>query len=158
MEYTDEMISKFESEYNSALDNIDKLVNANVIGKFNPAFYAPMQWIRIDALDKKDWPNNIGDNSVFIEFKVDFDTRKVEVTRSGHVYLSPKDLETPKYKYLAMKSIVSVGVDKGLKKFRKSNFKDASDLAKKISKYYNNVMECVAEYTGGYPYKQGIEK
>lgn len=158
MEYTDEMISNFECEYNSTLDNIKKLVNANVIGKFRPNFYPPQQWIRIDALHKKDWPSNIKDNSVYIDFMISFDTRKVEVVHSGHVYLSPKDLMSPKYKYLAMKSIINVAVDKGLKKFRKSKFKDANDLAKKISSYYNKVMECVTEYTGGYPYKQGIER
>ena len=57
-----------------------------------------------------------------------------------------------------MKSMTQIAVDKGGKKFRKSTFKDSEDLAKKLAKYYIDVMEYVTEYTGGYPYKQGIEE
>ena len=52
-----------------------------------------------------------------------------------------------------MKSIVNVHVDKGGKKFRKSKFKNETDLCKKMIDYFNVVMKDVDEYTGGYPYK-----
>ena len=40
-----------------------------VYGKWNAGFCPEMQWIRLDALDPDNWPNNISDNSIFI-FKV----------------------------------------------------------------------------------------
>ena len=57
-----------------------------------------------------------------------------------------------------MKSVQDVLVDKGGKKFRKQGFKDMADLFKRMETYYKNVMQAVTEYTGGYPYKNGIEK
>lgn len=117
-----------------------------------------MCFIRIDALDKKDYPHNISDNSIFIDIKIDFQEGKFELFRSGHVWLSPKDLKTERYKYLCMKSMINVLVDKGGKKFRKSVHKDNKTTAKKIASYFNEVMKAVKEYTGGYPYKQGIEE
>lgn len=115
-------------------------------------------FIRVDALNKKDYPHNIDMNSVYIEYKIDFDTKKFEVFRVGHIYLSPKDLKTDRYKYLCMKSMTNVLVDKGGKKFRKSVHKDNKTTAKKMADYFNEVMKAVKEYTGGYPYKEGIEE
>lgn len=115
-----------------------------------------MQWIRLDALNPEDFPNGISDNSIFIEFQFDLAEKKIEVHRVGHVWLSPSDKATDRYKYLAMKSMTNVAVDMGKKKFRKSKFKTAEDAAKKMNDYYNMVMECVEKYTGGYPYKNGI--
>lgn len=140
----------------SELKNIVK--NGRVLGNFIVGVYEPLQFIRIDALEPKDYPNGIANNSVFLEFAIDFKECKVELHNEGHIYLSPKDLATPKYKYYAMKSMHDVAVDKGFKKFRKSKFKNEKDLANKISTYYNKIMEYVIEYTGGYPYKQGIEQ
>ena len=38
---------------------------------------------------------------------------------------------------------------------RKYTYKSVEDLIKHITAFYERVMECVEEYTGGYPYKQG---
>jgi hypothetical protein len=57
-----------------------------------------------------------------------------------------------------MKSMQNVLVDNGGKKFRKQSYKDMKDLANKMEKYYKEVMAAVIDYTGGYPYKQGIKK
>lgn len=117
-----------------------------------------LMFIRFDALDPKDYPNGINDNSIFITFKADLFTNKVEILYNGHVNLSPKDkAEVPRYKYLAMKSMNDVLIDKGGKKFRKQTFKDMADLFRRTETYYKNVMAAVTEYTGGYPYKQGKE-
>lgn len=127
-----------------------------VYGNWNTGFCPEMQWIRLDALNPENWPNNISDNSIFIEFKFDLAAKKLEVSRTGHIWLSPSDKATDRYKYLAMKSMTNVAEDMGKKKFRKSKFKNADDAVKKMNDYYNMVMECVEKYTGGYPYKQGI--
>jgi len=115
-------------------------------------------YVRMDALKKEDWPNRIAENSIYIDFEIDLYNKKVSVFRSGSVWLSPYDKTTPKYKYLAMKSMQNVLVDNGGKKFRKQNYKDMKDLANKMQKYYAQVMEAVNDYTDGYPYKQGTKE
>lgn len=112
-------------------------------------------FVRYDALDKEDYPNGISENSIYIIFEVDMVNKKVNVFRSGHVWLSPYDKTLQKYKYLCMKSIQDVLTDNGGKKFRKQGYKDMKDLAKKMETYYKQVMKEVESYTGGYPYNEG---
>lgn len=122
-------------------------------------FYPNMCFIVVDALNPQDYPNGIGDNSVFLMFRVDFEAKTVECRRSGHIYLSEKDKrENPKLRYLAMNSMVEIGTRRGLKRMRKSKIKDHATTAHKMATYFNEVMEKVVEYTGSYPYKQGVEK
>ena len=158
MEYTNEQIAMFKNEFEATKNALSEMVSGRVLGGFSDDLYTPLQFIRIDALEEKDYPHDIAENSVYLQFAINYDERKVELRGQGHVYLSKKDLTLPQYKYLAMKSMTQIAVDKGGKKFRKSTFKDSKDLAKKLAKYYNDVMKYVIEYTGGYPYKQGIEE
>ena len=113
-------------------------------------------FIKLDALDDKDWSNGIDLNSIYFSFVYDEETKKLDLHSNGHVYLSNEDKQTDKYKYYAMKSIVEVHVDYGGKKFRKTLVKNSDDLITKISTYVNAVMEDVVKYTGGYPYKRGL--
>ena len=129
-------------------------VSVGKIGGFCPYII----FVRLDALKREDWPNNIAENSIYIDFEIDLYNKKVSVFRSGSVWLSPYDKTTPKYKYLCMKSMQNVLVDNGGKKFRKQNYKDMKDLAKKMQQYYAQVMEAVNDYTDGYPYKQGTKQ
>lgn len=129
-------------------------VSVGKIGGFCPYII----FVRLDALKREDWPNNIAENSIYIDFEIDLYNKKVSVFRSGSVWLSPYDKTTPKYKYLAMKSMQNILVDNGGKKFRKQSYKDMKDLTNKMEKYYKEVMTSVIDYTGGYPYKQGIKK
>lgn len=117
-----------------------------------------LRFVRFDALDPKDYPNGIARNSVYLQFEIDYDTKKVSLFDCGLVYLSPKDKQTEPHKYFVMKTIETVLTDKGGKKFRKQGFKDAANLFAKMEGYYKEVMKAVTEYTGGYPYKQGIEE
>lgn len=112
-------------------------------------------YIRVDALYKKDYPNNIDDNSMFMEFHVDLSLGKLEFFRGGHVWLSPYDAEND-FKYYAMRGILSISNEYGVKKFRKCNVKNETDIINKISKSFNETMESIIYYTGGYPYKNGI--
>lgn len=158
MAFTSDEIKEYENEFNSTKEELSKLVSDRVLGEFSVGLYAPLQFIRIDALEEKDYPNGINDNSIYLQFSINFDTHRVELHGQGHVWLSKRDLSTPKYQYLAMKSLTQVAIDKGGKKFRKTTFKDGKGLAKKLAKYYNEVMKYVTEYTGGYPYKKGIDE
>lgn len=112
-----------------------------------------LQFVRYDALNKEDVPHNIDENSVYITFEINHNTNKVEVFSNGHVWLSEEDKKSERYKYYAMKSIQQVLVDNGGKKFRKSSFKNVSDLCKKMQTYFDTVMKEVECYSGGYPYK-----
>ena len=129
-------------------------VSVDKIGGFCPYII----FVRLDALKREDWPNNIAENSIYIDFEIDLYNKKVSVFRSGSVWLSPYDKTLPQYKYLCMKSMQNVLVDNGGKKFRKQNYKDMKDLAKKMQQYYAQVMEAVNDYTDGYPYKQGTKQ
>ena len=113
-------------------------------------------FIKLDALDAQDWSNGIDLNSIYFSFVYDEETKKLDLNKCGHVYLSNEDKQTDKYKYYAMKSIVNIHVDYGGKKFRKTLVKDSDVLITKISTYVNAVMEDVVKYTGGYPYKRGL--
>ena len=122
-------------------------------------FYERLQYITFDALEEKDWPNNIGNNSVYIIFKVDLIDKKMEIHSCGHVWISSADKE--KYsrdKYKAMHSMIEIAKRNGVKPMRKQGFKDAKDFARKAVKAYNDIMEQVLDYTNGiYPYKNGVK-
>ena len=76
----------------------------------------------------------------------------IEVGDCGHIYLSK---EEQKATYLAMTNIKKLCKARKVKWHRKYTYKNVEDLIKHITVFYERVMECVEEYTGGYPYKQG---
>lgn len=128
-----------------------------VYGSFQ-TFCAWTQYITLDALNKQDWPNGINENSIFITFKIDLASKKVEINRTGHVWISKQDKELySKDSYLAMHSMTEITRRNGGKVMRKSTYKDTKDLAKRIINAYESIMEQVIDYTGGYPYKEGIK-
>ena len=142
-----EVFAKVAKEIKKIASN-NKFVK-QVMVEEKPSSLCPyMQFVRLDALNKEDWPHNIDMNSVYIHLE-----HKVEVHTNGHVWLNEADKQSEKYKYYAMKSIQQVYVDEGGKKFRKSKFKTEKDLCKKMLDYFDNVMVEVEKYTGGYPYK-----
>lgn len=147
----------FSIEWNQFSEIIKELTTAHHVNAIFHKSLAPyLQFVRLDALDPKDYPHHIDDNSIFLEFEVNLMTRKVELFKQGHIYLSQSDREG-KYKYLAMKSMTNAHVDLGGKKFRKSKFKTMTDLANKLEAYYKDVMQSVKIYTNDcYPYKQGV--
>lgn len=150
-------------EWNKTREELVSLCNSlskanHVYVSKNGSFCPYILYARFDALDPKDYPNGIKQNSIFIDFRIDLFTNKVEVNSNGSVWLSPFDKASEKYKYFVMKSMESILVDNGGKKFRKSSFKDAKDLFCKMENYYLKVMKEVTDYTGGYPFKQGIKE
>ncbi|MGL5691068.1 MAG: hypothetical protein ACRDD8_09630 [Bacteroidales bacterium] len=104
----------------------------------------------IEALEAKDYPNQLSDNGMFIRFEINYDNGVggISFDRSGHVWLSEADKQTPEYKHYAMRTLSSLVS----KKFRKSKFKNDKELVKKVSEYANAVYDELLKYTGGYPY------
>lgn len=133
----------------SALLNTD-LNGAFVLGNFG-TFCPETQFVRLDALDKTDWPHSISDNSVFVDFKINLREHSVEVFRCGHIYLTRHDQQTS---YLAMCSMKQAHIANGGKWMRKNRFSDASELARKIQKFWLSLSKTLDEVTEGYPYKQ----
>lgn len=125
----------------------------HLLGGFKIGLCPYMQFIGIEALKREDLPNNIAENGIYIQFKIDMADKTIEVHSWGHIYLSK---EEQKATYLAMTGIKNVAKARGTKWFRKQKYKDITDLYNKIVKFYENVMQSVEDYTGGYPYKQGI--
>lgn len=116
-----------------------------------------LNWIRVDALNKADWPYGIADNSIYLDFKLDAAFKQVEIARGGHVYISRADKEQyPQYRYLAMHGIIGIAKENKVKGLRKRGYKGPEDLAAHIAATFNGVMAEVVRYTGGYPYKEGI--
>lgn len=113
-------------------------------------FCPELQYIRMDMLKEEDWPHNIADNSIFIEYKINMDEKTVEIFRYGHIYLSNED---SKKTYLAMCSMKQAHQAIGGKWFRRTKYKSAADLAKKMVVFYNSVKQTMEEVTDGYPYK-----
>ena len=114
-------------------------------------FCPELQYIRMDMLKKEDWPNHIADNSIYIMYEIDMRAKTVEVSRYGHIYLSDEDSDKS---HLAMCSMKHAHQAVGGKWFRRTKYKSAADLAKKMITFYNSVKQTMEEVTDGYPYKQ----
>lgn len=156
--YTDKEVDYFVNEFEAILRLANEQSSANkVSGEFCDYLDPNTQYLKFDALKKEDWPHGIKENSVYLIFGIDFETKKVKVYGCGHVYLSPKDKENEKYKYLAMRSMIEIAqTDYKVKKFRMQGYKNTEDLYNKMEKYYKSVMDAISKYTGGYPYKKGV--
>lgn len=158
--FTESEIAVFKNQYDALVLMAKNFSSAKqIIGYFDNTFKtcSNIQYIKFDALEKKDYPNNIPENSIFVCFEIDFDAKKVELSSTGHVYLSKKDADSDKYKYYAMRGMHNIAQeDYMVKKFRKQGFKTIDDLFDKMECYYKNVMKAITDYTGGYPYKSGI--
>lgn len=115
------------------------------------AFCPYVQFVTIDALEPKDWPHNIAENSAYVLIKVDMDAMNVECLSCGHIWLSREDQSKT---YLAMCSIKQASKAIGKSWMRKSKFKNEEDLANKVNKFWASVMETLNTVTDGYPYKQ----
>lgn len=127
-----------------------KMPTTFVYGSFG-SFCPYLQFFTLDALFPQDWPNNISANSIYIAFKIDFRTNTVEVSTTGHIYLSEAD---QKKSYLCMCSMKNAHQAMGGKWMRKSKFKSPDQLAEKVEKFWLDVMASIEKATGGYPYKQ----
>ena len=151
-------IKTFETSFNDLLKLAkEKSTAKHILGHYKQGLCPYMQFIKFDALEPQDWPNNIADNSVFVTFCIDYQSKKVELHSTGHIWLSPKDKQDERLKYYAMRGMHNIAKeDYGVKKFRKQGFKDMKDLYNKMEKYYKAVMTAIKDYTGGYPYKEGI--
>ena len=121
-------------------------IKVNIRSNYDTRLYERYQVIVFDFLDKKDWPNSIFENSVYLRFSFDLLTNMMEITSSGSIYLSKYDQEKS---YLCMNSLKKIQLAVGKKWIRRQKI-DVS----KISSFVNSVFETINSSTIGYPYKQ----
>lgn len=136
--------------YSALTNNLPKYAD-HILGTFT-AFCPYQQYITIEALKPEDLPNNIRENGIYVSFVIDLIDHTIEVNNSGHIYLSKEEQRATN---LAMINIKRLCKTRKVKWFRKYTYKSVEDLIKHIKAFYERVMGCVEEYTGGYPYKQG---
>ena len=142
----------YKEIYNKLLE-MCKEKGMPVQGNYHSGLCPYIQFIRFDALEKKDWPNGISDNSIMIDFKIDFNSHSVEIFRSGHIWLTKEDQAKS---YLCMCGMKKAVGAVGQKWFRKQSWKDEKDLVNKMTNFYTTTIQNIDKVTGGYPYKQMI--
>ena len=89
--------------------------------------------------------------TAYIQFKVDLEGKVIETDGCGHIELTEADR---KKSYLYMCSVKNAHKANGGVWMRKSKYKSAEDLAKKVEKFWKSVMESLEQVTEGYPYKK----
>ena len=77
--------------------------------------------------------------------------QRVEVFRSGHIYLTKEDQRAS---YLCMCGMRAVVEAAGGKWFRKQGYKSTADLLGRIVKFWAVAADALDKTTEGYPYKQ----
>lgn len=164
MTKNENIVEAWEQVYNDIKAEIVRLTEGNtylkaLYAQFRHDFAPYLQHFTLDAVKREDWDNGIAENSIYLMFNIDLTESKIEIRRSGHVWISAQDKQAyQRDKYLAMHSMLDIAKRNGTKPMRKQGYKNAQDAAKKIVKAFNDIMEQVNDYTGGYPYKQGIKQ
>ena len=131
----------------------NKLNNKGYIKQFSNSYSRfGSVFVRFEALEKKDYPNSIRENGKYVIFEIDSINEKVSLYSCGHIWLSEEDKNNEKYKYYAMRSMIEIAESKGIKRFRKCKIKSIEETFNKMNLYFQNVMDKVNEYSGGYPY------
>lgn len=155
---------KYFNEYNEIIKAIeDNAKNAKALKQIirKDAYYISpeTQFIRLDALEEKDYPSGLDRNSIYVCFRIDMDEKSVQIHSAGSVWISEADKERYEGdRYMAMHPMLAITKRNGGKVMRKQRYKDSTDLAKKVIKAYNDIMAQVLDYTNFvYPYKNGVK-
>lgn len=138
----------YRSEWQTILS---ELSDTTVTGCGFSTFVPHIQFFTFDALNSRDWPNGIAQNSIFVMFKVDMRAHTIEVESCGHIWLTDNDV---KKSCLVMCSIKQAHKANGGVWMRKSKYSNAQNLANKAKTFWNDVVKTLNDVTGGYPYKQ----
>lgn len=154
--YNDTQITAFKEEFDNFLNIAKEKSTAVAInGTFRTSCCPNIQNVTFDALKEEDYPNHIKENSVFLTFSIDYESKKVELMRGGHIRISKEDKANDKYKYLVMRGMIEIAkTNYNIPRFRKQTFKSPSDLFNRIESYFRAVMGAVTQYVGSYPYSK----
>ena len=109
-----------------------------------------VEFLTIHYIRKEDYPNNISQNSIYLQFRINYKESTVCCPSNGHIWLTNAD---QRKSYLAMTSIKNLAKYDNEKWFRTQRFKSIDDLARKISDFYFTIFGILSAHTTGYPYK-----
>ena len=144
-------IEKYRKIWNEVVEAL-KAENLLILRGYKYNTFVPyIQYFTLDALPQNLWPNNISANSIFIAFQVNLKEKTVKPDHCGHIYLTEAD---QKKSYLCMCSMKDAHKANHGVWLRKSKYKTANDLAKKITKFWDSVYCSLEAVTTGYPFKQ----
>lgn len=137
--------------YRGQFNEIRAAVAAVLPGaRFSFTEFVPyLQHVRLSAIRPEDEPA-IAENGVYVDFRVNMKERKIEISQTGHIWLTAAD---QKASYLCMCGVKQCVEATGGKWLRKSGYKSPEDLAGKLSKFWAGVLESLEKGTEGYPYK-----
>lgn len=140
-EQLDNIIKKVEKEVPEI-----KFSNISNFKKGDSAVY-----LSFDFLEKEKIPYQIALNGVYLNFKYSIDESKIELFSNGHIEITPEEKQTLRYKYHALKSLLDPYLDKGGKKFRKTQIKEfySYEIADKIIPFIKDVISAALENQGG---------
>lgn len=146
------MTTKDYSEQYNAIINALEAKGLKVFGNYLPYLRTARQYFYVDALDQKDWPFGIAENTVYVRFVIDFELGKIKATGGGAIYLTDEDRQKT---CLCCGGVRNVLKAAGKAWFTTRPFKSPKDLADKVANYwFGTVLPTLGEYTEGYPYKQ----
>lgn len=141
-------ITDYHQEWGAIMDQL-KGTGMHVRSNFW-SFCAERQRVWLSFLKSADEPK-IPENGIYITFTVDMKTKTVETRSCGSINLTDAD-RRKSYLYMC-------GIDKAVKAaggkwFRKQRYTSREQLADKIQKFHDMVLESLDKTTTGYPYKQ----
>ena len=125
----------------------NEFISATSYGKNNDVM---IEYLTIHYIHKEDYPNNIPQNSIYLQFRINYKESTVCCPSNGHIWLT--DIDQRK-SYLAMTSIKNLAKYDNEKWFRTQHFKSIDDLARRISDFYFTIFGILSAHTTGYPYK-----
>ena len=150
-------VNESDSEYKETANEIKMLLKSKTSARGVSVYcggLAPyLVFVRLDALDEKDWPHGISDNSLFVEFIVDLRVNSVEFHRGGCIPYNKDDPQAGIYYGMGTNEFMK---RMGLKIFRKGRFKSIEELVGKMNSFYETFVMALEEYKGEYPYREGI--
>ena len=142
-------VDNYEQQFNNLVKQCTEQlsnIKVNIRSKYDTRLFEKDQIIVFDFLDKKDWPNSIFENSIYLRFQFDFEKNKMQISSYGYIYLTDAD---QRKKYLCTNSLKKIQLALGKKWLTRQKI-DVS----KISAFVNSVFETINSCTTGYPYKQ----
>ena len=142
-------VNESESEYKETANEIKMLLKSKTSARGVSVYcggLAPyLVFVRLDALDEKDWPHGISDNSLFLEFIVDLSVNSVEFHRGGCIPYNKDDPQAGMYYGMGTNQFMK---RMGLKIFRKGRFKSIEELVGEMNSFYETFVIALEEYKG----------
>ena len=126
------------------------LLNGLTLGGRFGEFCPYIQHFTLWFIKKEDIPA-ISENGMYLQFTINMKEKSIEVSRTGCIELTNEDKDKC---YLYGCGLKEVHTHLGKKWMRKSKYKTAKDCSDKMTNFFNDCLNTLAQATEGYPYKK----